>query len=230
MVLVWSGWSLLYARDHLLVRCRDDQVVTKRTYASVITTAILSAVILFPFIASAAGMAYGLEGDPPAESSVPADAPSAEPTPSEAPSEAPSEGPSLSPEETTDPSPEPSQSAEPSETPEPSPSGPEPQPQVPQWNIGDPANDLPPVRIEIPAGYSPENQIPIVDQSGNVKGPGAYAVISDGVLLGNYMFDPVASRQLLEMMRSPDCGFGPFCGAVIVPSDGTTNPGTPIVP
>lgn len=226
MVLVWSGWSLLYARDHLLVRCRDDQVVTKRTYASVITTAILSAVILFPFIASAAGMAYGLEGDPPAESSVPADAPSAEPTPSEAPSEEPSP----SPEETTDPSPEPSQSAEPSETPEPSPSGPEPQPQVPQWNIGDPANDLPPVRIEIPAGYSPENQIPIVDQSGNVKGPGAYAVISDGVLLGNYMFDPVASRQLLEMMRSPDCGFGPFCGAVIVPSDGTTNPGTPIVP
>ncbi len=208
-----------------------------RSRARAIVFLLLSAIILVPFLAVAASRTYGVEIDAPATSEPtpeptteepaptqpvePSPEPSVEPTPEPTPRSA--TGPTPTPEPTLETTPEISGSEEPSET-----TG--PQPQAPQWKIGDPPVDMPPVRIEIPAGYSAENQIPIADQEGGVRGPGAYSVISEGVLLGNYMFDPVSSRQLLEMMRSPECDLGPFCGAIIVPSNGTINPGTPIIP
>jgi hypothetical protein len=193
---------------------------------------IIGLVFMFVTIVTfVAGTARGLEPqeepttEEPAPPFEPTQEPSAEPTPE--PSIEPTPEPTIEPTPTPDPTlettPEISGPEEPSETPG-------PQPQAPQWKIGDPPVDMPPVRIEIPAGYSAENQIPIADQEGGVRGPGAYSVISEGVLLGNYMFDPVSSRQLLEMMRSPECDLGPFCGAIIVPSNGTINPGTPIIP
>jgi hypothetical protein len=189
---------------------------------------IIGLVFMFVTIVTfVAGTARGLEPQEeptteepaPTQPVEPSPEPSVEPTPEPTPRSTPE--PTPTPEPTL--TPEISGSEEPSET-----TG--PQPQAPQWKIGDPPVDMPPVRIEIPASYSAENQIPIADQEGGVRGPGAYSVISEGVLLGNYMFDPVSSRQLLEMMRSPECDLGPFCGAIIVPSNGTINPGTPIIP
>ena len=195
-----------------------------RSRARAIVFLLLSAIILVPFLAVAASRTYGVEIDAPATSEpTPEPTPEVTPEPTGEPTPEPTIEPTPTPEPNSEPTPEISASENPLETPG-------PQPQVPQWKIGDAPADIPPVRVETPVGYSPENQIPIADQNGNIKGPGAYSVISEGVLLGNYMFDPVASRQLLEMMRSPDCGLGPFCGAIIVPSDGTINPGTPIIP
>ena len=193
-----------------------------RSRARAIVFLLLSAIILVPFLAVAASRTYGVEIDAPATSE-----PTPEPTPEVTPEPTGEPTPEPTPEPNSEPTPEPTPEISASENPLETPG---PQPQVPQWKIGDAPADIPPVRVETPVGYSPENQIPIADQNGNIKGPGAYSVISEGVLLGNYMFDPVASRQLLEMMRSPDCGLGPFCGAIIVPSDGTINPGTPIIP
>jgi len=185
--------------------------------------------MLVTVVTFVAGTAMGVESRGGSATEEPALTPPVEPSPEPSiePTPEPTIEPTPTPEPNSEPTPEPTPEISASENPLETPG---PQPQVPQWKIGDAPADIPPVRVETPVGYSPENQIPIADQNGNIKGPGAYSVISEGVLLGNYMFDPVASRQLLEMMRSPDCGLGPFCGAIIVPSDGTINPGTPIIP
>lgn len=195
-------------------------------------------IILSPIVISAAEEVVA-----PVESAAPTGSP--EPLASEAPSDAPSESPTAEPSPSSEPSPslepsaEPSvdQSAEPTpeptpdQTPEPSaPPTPSPAPQT-GWVIGDPARtDVPPVRLEIPSNYNPNNPVPAVDASGNYAQPGAYTFYNGGVALGNFMIDPIASRELLELLRSPDCWAGPICGSVILPSDGTINPGTPVIP
>ena len=193
---------------------------------------IIGLIFMFVTVVTfAAGAARGTEPQEEitTEELAPAPTPHVEPSPEPSveltpePSIEPTPKPTIGAAPAPEPTPEISASEKPLETPG-------PQPQVPQWKIGDAPADTPPVRVETPVGYSPENQIPIADQNGDIKGPGAYLVISEGVLLGNYIFDPVASRQLLEMMRSPECDLGPFCGAIIAPSNGNINPGTPIIP
>jgi len=237
---------LLYARDHLLVRCRDDQVVTKRTYASAIATAILSTVILFPFIAKAAegiqefdlsefNSFYTPEPTPeptldptleptPESTTNGTSEPEASPLPSESLGVDDQDAPSTQQPETSE-SPTPDASAEPTPTPTPTPT---PEPANIGWLIGDqPRSDIPAREIQLPKNQN--NPVPVVNEGGAYNGPAAYTVIGGGVALGNFIFDPVASRQLLEMMRAPDCNLGPICGAIIIPSDGTINPGTNVV-
>lgn len=209
--------------------------------SKLVLIAILSGIVAYPFLSQAISRAYGYDGEPRPSVSVepsisesqpaPTDIAPFDPTAFEAfstPTPQPSASPSATPTNT------PTEDQSPSGTPEASPDQETPTPQQSAQEDGKET----PQPSQVPQSSEPTSRAPQpptvhvpppeLNPIAVVRGPGAYMVIVDGVLLGNFLFDPAFSRELLGQMRSPDCNLGDLCRAIIAPIDGVIDPGTPV--